>query len=253
MVTPVLEKLILSGKASYKTFVAGGAAKNVLPVGTNRYIIITDFTYFPFLPYEKLYDTENWLINLPSGTNCILTQMNIFSEKSFNHYVFKNEYHYADVPSIESGGFMSMGAPTKIDCYLVHEKQITFSFIKEPDKETALAGGLNTVDFGNSPVNVPSKYVPLDYGADGQPVAPINVNLRENWQAAGVDIAQIRPLGIESIGATIQPNFNDLQLPVDATTAITNDLNGMAQSYPVVNVGYVEIIGKRGEQLQTSS
>jgi hypothetical protein len=46
MITPHLEKLILCGKAFFKTFVAGGD-KHTLSFGNDRFIIITDITYFP--------------------------------------------------------------------------------------------------------------------------------------------------------------------------------------------------------------
>ena len=84
MVTPELEKLILAGKASYKTFVAGGAAKSVLQMGTNRFVIITDFVYYPFIPYsQEAVDRITGAVTLRDIAGKNLTQLNIFSQKSF--------------------------------------------------------------------------------------------------------------------------------------------------------------------------
>ena len=44
-ITAHLEKLILSGQAEFKNFVAGGSSKNELTVGTNRFVVIVGFTY----------------------------------------------------------------------------------------------------------------------------------------------------------------------------------------------------------------
>lgn len=268
MITTGLEKLILSGKASYKTFVAGGAAKSVLQMGVDRWIIITDFVYYPFIPYADVIGGEGVpIINGTTGSTDLkqlvgknLTQLNIFSKKSFNHFVFKNNYSPIPIDSDTNTPIMG-GDPIKFDTYLVHEEDVTFDFVREPPNvNPPVAGvGLIQTDFGVSNTSVPSKPRPLDYGGEGitDPLgATLNVNLRNEWDDnAGAAIAQTRPLGNGSIGFTIPNvgNFNSLQLPVADETSITNGINNVAISYPVVNVGYVEIIGKRGEQLTTSS
>jgi len=259
MLTPELEKLILRGKASYKTFVAGGASKSVLQVGTNRFVIITDFVYYPFIPYSDVEEGINPItgevtIRNIAGKN--LTQLNVFSQKSFNHFVFKNNIS----PYSESTALFA-GDPIKFDTYLIHEQDITFDFIREPPNLTPPVApvGLIQTDFGISNNSVPSKARPLDYGGEGIATGlglNLDVNLRNEWDDnTGAAIAQTRPLGSNSIPFTIPAvgNFDSLQLPVADETSITNTINSIAITYPVLNVGYVEIIGKRGEQIQTSS
>jgi len=265
MITTGLEKLILSGRASYKTFVAGGAAKSVLQMGVDRWIIITDFVYYPFIPYADVLDADgNPVIDpitgavgrkLLVGKN--LTQLNVFSNKSFNHFVFKNNIS----PMTNDTSVLMAGDPIKFDTYLIHEEDITFDFIREPPNINLPVAnvGLVQTDFGISNTSVPSKPRPLDYGGEGitDPLgATLNVNLRNEWDdSAGAAIAQTRPLGNGSIAFTIPNvgNFNSLQLPVADPTSITQGINNVAITYPVLNVGYVEILGKRGEQLITSS
>jgi hypothetical protein len=239
MVTPCLEKLILNGKASYKTFVAGGSSKNILEVGVNRWIVITDFVYFPFLPSDALTPSSSY-IDPASLDGFNLTQMNIFSNKSFNAYVFKNSFNHCQDKTNET--YITPGAPIQIDTFLTHEQDVSFTFLKENPS----AAALTTTDLGNSPTGVKNLKPPLDYGGDGL-AGSITVPRRRDFGA----IAQIRPLGT-SIAATVNPNFSQLQLPVDALTDIKADL-GASISYPVVNVGYVEIFGVKRADITTSS
>jgi hypothetical protein len=258
MVTPELEKLILAGKASYKTFVAGGAAKSVLQMGTNRFVIITDFVYYPFIPYsQEAVDRITGAVTLRDIAGKNLTQLNIFSQKSFNHFVFKNNIS----PIVDDNTAIFAGDPIKIDTYLIHEKDVTFDFIREPPNTVPPIAnvGLVQTDIGIGNNSVPSKGRPLDYGGEGI-VSPLglnlNVNLRNTWDDnTGTTIAQSRPLGNDSIPFTVPAvgNFNLLQLPVADETSITQGINNIAITYPVLNVGYVEILGKRGELIQTSS
>jgi len=75
MITPKLEKLIWEGKAFFKTFVAG-SQKSTLNINNDRFIVITDITY-------SGYQLENF----PVQENA---QLNIYGEKGFNHYIFRN-------------------------------------------------------------------------------------------------------------------------------------------------------------------
>ena len=45
MITPILEKLILDGKAQYKTFVAGFSQKHILNIPQNRFIIMKEMKH----------------------------------------------------------------------------------------------------------------------------------------------------------------------------------------------------------------
>ena len=58
MLTPILEKAILSGKGSLKTFGIGGMGKNVLPVSDDRFIVIVNVVSFPHFPEDNT-DLDN--------------------------------------------------------------------------------------------------------------------------------------------------------------------------------------------------
>ena len=115
MVTPQLEKLILSGKAFFKTFVAGGT-KHTLNIGEDRFIIITDITYF-----AMNVRADDDLANHN-------TQVAIYGERGYNHFIFRN-YNNTNVNNANVHGFSS---PTTIHTYLLHEQQVGFSLEMHP-------------------------------------------------------------------------------------------------------------------------
>ncbi len=115
MLTPKLEELILKGRAFFKTFVAGGT-KHTLSFGDDRFIIITDITYFPMNVEDK------------KGTPNHNTQVAIYGERGYNHFIFRN-YNNTNLNNENVHGFCS---PTTIDLYLMHTKQVGFSFVNAP-------------------------------------------------------------------------------------------------------------------------
>ena len=118
MVTPKLEEWILCGKAFFKTFVAGGD-KHTLTFGNDRFIIITDITYFPMNIGTAVKGDET--INLQNHN----TQVAIYGERGYNHYIFRN-FNDARNNSLDFCG------PTTINTYLLHEQQVGFSFCNAP-------------------------------------------------------------------------------------------------------------------------
>ena len=95
MITPHLEKLILTGNASYNTFVIGGSEKSILNVAKNRFVVITDITYFHQLNLDE--GSGNVLsifdINLFLQTS-LNTQLRVFSRKSNNLFMFRNNVNF---------------------------------------------------------------------------------------------------------------------------------------------------------------
>ena len=117
MLTERLERLIWEGKASFKTFTIGGSEKHILPVDKNSWIIITEILYFP---------QNNGILNdVDDSSDTLLTQLNVFSKKSFNSFVFRNELQFHDHAGQH---FAFPGSPVPIDCYLIHEDNVSFSF-----------------------------------------------------------------------------------------------------------------------------
>lgn len=224
MISQTLEKLILCGRASYNTFVAGGSQKHVLNVKNDRFVIITDLTYF------SAVNTQNQNVGLTEGVLRTLvnnwnTQVRIFSNKSFNQYLFRNQLNI--VPNLAGTlhDVWPVGS-TKLDTYLIHENDISITF--------SYAGLRANIDTGTTEADSIAFAPPYDYGKDGQ-IGAIPVRLKG---ASGT-------MRTSNSGQNkIDPNDQiDLQLsfPVDATTNILGLDSPVC--YPILQIGYVEILG----------
>lgn len=226
MITPHLEKLILCGKASYNTFVIGGSEKCILNVDNDRFIIITDITYFSQLNLKSggsnLGMSEADLSALNDQLN---TQCRIFSKKSNNSFLFRNQIQIATNLTSTLHDVFPIGS-LKIDTFLIHDSDVSFTFSKDI-KNTNLSPGLSPTESIGSPP-------PFDYGVEGQPGAlPVRRRTGSNLLTsvqAGNKFLQGVPAGNLEFG-----------FPVYALTQLTNC--EISTAYPIMNVGYVEILG----------
>jgi hypothetical protein len=230
MITPHLEKLILCGKASFNTFVAGASEKSVLFVDNDRFIIITGLTYFPSVNAAKCLDLTL------AETEKILdqnTQVKIFSEKSLNNYIFRNAVNIAEVRSSATVRNFSVtpGSPIKLDSYLIHDSSVSFTF--------SYAGSV--IDQVRSITKAQSVAYPepIDYGKEGQNALPV--------RTIGLTSNALVPVNIYSGGKFANDGtangFNEFVYPVDSNTAIPVLNMNKAANYPLLLVDYVEIIG----------
>jgi len=212
MVTPKLEELILCGKAFFKTFVAGGE-KHTLNIGNDRFIIITDITYFPMnIPG----DGENY-----ANHN---TQVAIYGERGYNHFIFRN-YNNTNVNNANVHGFCS---PTTINLFLLHEQQVGFSFGNAPF--------FNNINSGIANFDNPAYQPPIDYGKDGQPGALPTITTMSAINAGSIqNNFTTRP---------VSGNIESQQLffPFDGYSRFSQNIDG-SYEYPLLHVNYVEVIG----------
>ena len=226
MITSKLEELIWQGKAQFKTFVAGGSERHVLDIQNDRFIIITDITYFSsgHFPVSPDGEFNNWQSVSANGIN---TQVTIGGERGVNRFLFRNNF-----TEVLAGGNRQLLSPVgncKINTYLLHTTQIAFTFSFAQDF-TAQTVALATAN--NYALNPPT-----DYGRDGQPGA-LNVTT----------VAQVNsvPAYDDLFAAAATANTDEskeFSFPVNATTNIvdTNRVNSWA--YPILHVNYVEVIG----------
>ena len=213
MITPKLEELILKGRAFFKTFVAGGGQKNTLNIQEDRFIIITDLTYYPM--YVQSGNPGSFIDNHN-------TQVSIYGDRGFNHYVFRN---FVSNPNNKH----QVCAPICINTYLMHTEAVGFSFSNANQLEATFSGLAPEFNPGYAP--------PLEYGKAGLPGA-LNVVLNADT-APGVAVYNnnyvTRPAG----GAESQ----QLQFPVNTNTAFSAGEILQNQQYPLMLVNYVEILG----------
>lgn len=212
MVTPQLEKLILCGQAFFKTFVAGGD-KHTLTFGNDRFIIITDITYFP--------------MNCNENEANYNTQVSIYGQRGYNHYIFRN---YFDVIVDETTMGQRFSTPVTINTFILHEQQVGFSFSNAPILTNGFVGVADTKNPGYAP--------PLDYGIDGQ-IGAIPVLLTAD--AIGATNVQNNFVTRPSAGTN---ESQQLFFPVDSNNfglSITDNF-----AYPLMLVNYVEVLGQPG-------
>jgi hypothetical protein len=221
MITPKLEELILCGKAFFKTAVLGGNM-STLNIENDRFIIITDITYLPF------YNTDTAL-----NVN-INMQVSIVGERGFNHYFFRNhkfyqQYYYDGAGAGRDNGVLMMCEPQSINCYILHTKQVGFSFLTGQQ--------VPVLNYNTAAADNPTYDTPLDYGKDGDPGAvqvPTDIQLRTGF------VNQIVNRGGSGLGVG-QTVTQQLQFP--AVIQTRPDIFNQ-NAYPVINVNYVEILGQ---------
>ena len=231
MITPILEKLIFEGKAQYKTFVAGQSQKHIMNIPQNRYIIITDLWYSPTFYFDPTL--------LPGSLedqyqNNMITQLTILGTKGFNRFLFKNSinFNYDNSPiKILS---QTPNNPIHISTFLIHIDGISFTF----------SNGENGMVFSNavapstsSLANVPALPPPSDYGKIGQvgAIPAINRTITPS--------AYENKFFNEDVNAGTDGN-NEFSFPVNANTNLDSSLRSTPITYPILNVGYVEIMGQ---------
>jgi len=231
MITPQLERLILSGRAAFNTFVAGGTEKSILNVPRDHCIIITSISYASALKSKKIVLTSSDLSLLSTKYN---TQVKIFSAKSLNTFLFRDQLSISPelTGTIASGFFVTPVGDQKIDTYLVHETDVSFTF----SFAGKLADELRNITDSNSIAYSP----PMDYGKEGQagafPVRNIGSIVTStsgnDYQAGGGQ------LYVKNDGKNT-PKENIF--PVDLANRYNELDEGWA--YPILNVNYVLIQG----------
>ena len=224
MLTPKLEKLVLCGKASFNTLSIGGSEKTILNVTSDRYIIITDIIVFHHLDNRSIEMTDTELNDY--FTKNSLTQLSIFSDRSYNNFVIRNEF---DIEQKGQNWHVTPKGHTKIDTYLIHNTDVSFNWAK-------------SVDFRSSPRAVSpalsvARPVPFDYGKNGQnavgtvqfnklsTVLPWNINQQGSFQLLASDT-----------------QTNQLQFPVTTETQLQNFQKSF--QYPIAIINYVEVFGE---------
>jgi hypothetical protein len=211
MLTPKLEEWILCGKAFFKTFVAGGD-KHTLTFGNDRFIIITDITYFPMNVTPR------------GGLSNHNTQVAIYGERGYNHYIFRN-FNNTNVTNANIHGFCS---PVTINTYLLHDQQVGFSFCNAPLFQNLINGVANTDNPGYAP--------PIEFGIDGQPGA---VAVTTQMDTPGVNIITEKMTSRNTPGSL---ESRQLLFPFELSNQFGPGINNN-QEYPLLLVNYVEVIG----------
>jgi hypothetical protein len=236
MLTPKLEELIWNGKAAYKTFIAGGSSKCILNIEEDKFIIITDITYFSgaYLNRVHLQDLHKVL---DKGLN---TQVTILGNKGFNRFVFRNNFTLCKAsPDDVIENAVEINVPsgnTKIDTYLVHQDAVSFAFSR----------GLNfdSQTVAPNPSELPAYNQPLDYGRIGLKSLS---SIQEQTYTEPITLEQWQffASGSKTLNPTVANEYNTVEFayPIEPTTAMNDAASRNQWAAPLLHVNYVEIIG----------
>jgi hypothetical protein len=217
MITTALEKLVLSGKASFNTYVIGGAEKYVLNVESDRFIIITGITYFSRINGPAVANSDDVVA---MQKNC-LTQLRVFSSKSNNLFTFRDSYNIS-ATGPDAYFVMPIGS-TQLNTYLIHESDVSFTFA---------AGGGRSQIVGNFPTDTPANFPPYDYGSGTDPrVIPVVLQSQDS------SLTSI-PTGLNNL--IPGPYTSEFTIPVDPGHV---PVTAGSYNYPLVHIQYVEILG----------
>jgi len=235
MITPTLEKLILSGKAQFKSFMVGGTEKHILNVSNDRFIIITDLQYFSrFNNQENAHLLTNGKFQQLLSRD-LITQCRIFSDKSQNVYSFRNSISCGVVSANQI--FVIPFGSTKIDTFLIHESDVSFTFSQGTEIKDVLK-------IDTSP-DVIAYQPPYDYGKG---TLPSTIPVREVGLYNTGGAINFKPGGtsqtLNGYSGTLEISY-----PVEAATQITGLEN--TDKYPLMIVQYVEIPGNPTNILKT--
>jgi len=224
MITPKLEELIFCGKAFFKTLVVGGSQKFNFKIQNDRFIIITDLTYFSSGHFntDTLGANNNFANISQQGMN---TQLTILGEKGINRFLFRNSF----VNVGENTQQLLPFGNTNLNVYLLHTTQVSFTFSFAQNLVSQTTGVVPPEFFGIAS--------PTDYGKDG--VLPNEaVTLSAVVQGANSYVnlynRQAAPGANES---------NELAFPLDNVNNISDVKRTDSWSYPILLVNYVEIMG----------
>lgn len=230
MITPKLEQLIWEGKAFFKTFVAGGSQRNNFVIQNDRFIIITDITYFSSGHFpESTSGNFNTFEEL--HTQGMNTQLTILGEKGVNRFLFRNSFVSVPGPTTapaRTTHILPVGHTT-INTYLLHTTQVAFSF--------SLAKDLISQTVAVTPGQFYAIPPPTDYGRDGQPGA---LNVTTAAQVNSVPVYE--DLFAARATATVDES-KEFSFPVNTGNNIVDNNRVNSWAYPILHVNYVEIIG----------
>ena len=241
MITPLLEKAVLSGKGTFKTFNAGGMGKNVLPVPNDRFFIITKIISYPHYPVNVEQSESDEFLKRS------VYQININSGQRQFHYAMRNVFNQNYNPTGDNYQLAGFGPPVIIDTYLVCQQDIDITFVNPATFGlTTPAGAVGVTDARSS--GTP----PLQgYGKEGQ-VGGSGPNLSADLvrQADYNPAIFIRQNEFENTGL-VQGNrvYNEYRVGADDVTRYVtggisaNTLLNENFQYPLVNLNYVDVFG----------
>lgn len=231
MITPLLEKLILEGKAFHGTFVHTGRSSR-LQLPENSRIIVHH------LQVQHFADTEGTeTTNFDAMTAKALHQLRVGSDKTNSYFIIRSNIDFQlSLEDPDAPQKYICNGVWELDTFLTHESDVFFEFTRAPK----ISGWVET--FNQIPGRIPNVSPPNGYGNDSNGgiatqdqldfgVAPANL-VRFRGSQGGSDFGQVQSF-----------NLNWGVSPITALTPINTASPAGIYSFPITTVSYVLIQG----------
>jgi hypothetical protein len=232
MITPILERLILEGKAVFKTHNHGASGVGTIPNPNGSTIIVTDIIYSPFIDTNQI----NVSINEVFAQSAVLHTLKLQAKQKIANWTFKDSFKI----NVNADGeyFTTPEPPTVLNTFFVATDDIQINI-----KAFKTASQFETViDFVPDETNE-IKY-PLGYGVTQDLKKLLAVKIFRE-QDAFSNFVNISPLGNR-----YPSYFNGLQNEKHDFTANNNlNLNEVVpntgyNTFPIITFQYVELLEK---------
>lgn len=175
MITPILEKWLIAGKAKIRTHTHWLSAVSKIDVPTNKFIVITDITISPCVNFSNNEDTNSAVI---ADKNALL-QVDLFSGNDERKTFYaRSDYEYLTKDEI---AYIKNSPPVHFNTLLVYDKNVYVACLKP--------GGINNHNgftFGflsNTQLPEPA----ISYGNNEQVLKTVNMICGMNYAPAGVN------------------------------------------------------------------
>lgn len=258
MITPILERLILQGKARYNVHNHNFASYGKLVVPNKNMIVITDIIYYPFVNVNKLSDTWRDVMAYYNEIQLVLE-----SENNKSVYNFKNALEVTvlrDMPAnplntnFGTGDvFIQPKPPIILNTFLTNLQDIKIRVTRNLSYKNGLQPPNGTIT--TAPVAQNSNEDIYPRGLLGQvTINSINSGTDNKPNPASKGAFQYLPYGTED--STVINNFNatpqyvqgvhNRDSPTLRGSALETEMqfqndSAANQAFPLIQLGYVQI------------
>lgn len=234
MLTPILERCLLKGKAQYNVYTQG-MQSGAIVVPADKTIVITDIWYYHFVDAEAGETSNNEPWNRAS-----VHQISFASKDKRDFFMIRETLLKTRQNGVES---KSVFGQSHFDTYLIHTKDIYIDITRFVPPSDWVSVGIT------QPPTVPEYNPPKVPIGRGKP--PNSFAAVSTYNITGTK--QIRDFPMRPFDPGITEATNQLENSEDASTALIDpnlniDGSGM-MNFPIVNVGYVTLNSKIGEEI----
>ncbi|RLC35867.1 hypothetical protein DRH27_06150, partial [Candidatus Falkowbacteria bacterium] len=188
MITPLLEQMILDGKAKFKVFSLMSMSQ-ILEVPPKSHIVVTDIWYNDFVDTnEEMLDVESDII--PEIINNSIHKLSFNSEQQTDYLIIKDTVNITTEKTSDKNIINSFGQQ-HFNVYFKHKESLYIDITHLPP--------VGTMALNKNPwaAGTREAFLPNGYGKVGAPVALDVVN----YFTYGAGKGEFRPVG-KSVPAT---------------------------------------------------